>query len=75
MLRERQRLDSLDGDDAGDPRAQASQGGRSAVATESNPDPDRDRYVAFFEQALHTALGMLEPRETACDSGAATHRS
>ena len=64
LLRERQRLDSLDGDDAGNPRLQANQGGRSAVATESHPDPDRDRYVAFFEQALHAALGTLEPRDS-----------
>ena len=54
LLRERQRLDSLDGDDTGDPRPQAN----------PHPDPDRARYVAFFEQALHAALGTLEPRDS-----------
>ena len=53
LLRERQRLDPLGGENAD----------RAPTESEPSPDPDRGRYVAMFENALRKAVASLEPRD------------
>ena len=63
LLRERQRLDSLDGRDADQLRLDVAEASRPTAGSDASLDPDRGRYIAIFEKALGTAVGALEPRD------------